>query len=123
MVAAVAAGFAWTAASDVGIRWTAGERGVAAYGGDPDDGPGVAEASDHAEELFGVLDYVDTANFARGLGAELLLGTALMDTAATPASQFAIVNQVPGPKRHLTYPKWGHERVNAFEDQLLQFLH
>ena len=77
----------------------------------------------HAEELFGVLDYVDTANFARGLGAELLLGTALMDTAATPASQFAIVNQVPGPKRHLTYPKWGHDRVNAFEDQLLQFLH
>ena len=27
-----------------------------------------------------------------------------------------------GEKRHLTYPKWGHERVNDFEDALMAFL-
>ena len=64
MVAAVAAGFAWTAASDVGIRWTAGERGVAAYGGDPDDGPGVAEASDVTWQLIyaGANEMADAVN-------------------------------------------------------------
>lgn len=72
--------------------------------------------------FFSALDYVDAANMATLLRAPLLLGTSMMDDAALPQSQYAVFNRVTGEKRHLTYPKWGHERVNDFEDALMAYL-
>lgn len=56
------------------------------------------------------------------LRASLLLGTSMMDDAALPQSQYAVFNRAAGEKRHVTYPKWGHERVNDFEDALMAYL-
>lgn len=76
-----------------------------------------------ADELFSTLDYVDTVNFARALPGDLLLGTSLMDGVTPPAVQSALYDAVPGAgKRRVTYPKWGHERVNDFEDKTLRWL-
>lgn len=75
-----------------------------------------------AEELFAVLDYVDGVNFARCVEARVLLGTSLMDTMALPATQSEVYNALPGHKERVVYPKWGHERVNDFEDKTLGWL-
>ena len=56
------------------------------------------------------------------VGSSLLLGTSMMDDAALPQSQYAVFNRAAGEKRHVTYPKWGHERVNDFEDALMAYL-
>ncbi len=74
------------------------------------------------EGLFPKLDYVDLANFAPMLKGELLLGTGLLDRIAPPAEQYAIYHRAVCPKRHLVYPKYEHERINFFENELLKFL-
>ncbi len=66
--------------------------------------------------------YLDVEVFAEHLRGPLLLGTALMDEVATPWGQYACVHRANGPKRHLVYPKYGHERINAFEDEHLKQL-
>ena len=53
--------------------------------------------------------------------AEVLLGSCLMDTYAPPQGQAAIYNRLGGPKQWKMYPKYVHERVNFFENQMLFF--
>ena len=50
-----------------------------------------------------------------------LLGTSLMDTVADPAAQMALVPQFTDLV-HKRYPKYIHERINAFENEFLSFL-
>jgi cephalosporin-C deacetylase-like acetyl esterase len=69
------------------------------------------------------LGMVDLVSFAPLLRGELLLGTGLMDQTAPPEGQYAIYNRAVCPKRHLVYPKYGHERINFFENEVLIFLH
>lgn len=107
--------------ADVRATWEAGGSRLV-YGGVRDhfrvEDPTAAQAA----ALFSALDYVDAANMATLLRGSLLLGTSLMDDAALPQSQYAVFNRAPGEKRHITYPKWGHERVNDFEDALMAYL-
>lgn len=56
------------------------------------------------------------------IACPVLAGTCMMDEAAPPRGQAAIFNNVAGPCRRLVYPKFGHERVNDFEDELLIWL-
>lgn len=51
-----------------------------------------------------------------------LVGTGLMDSPKAVQDQFAMVNRMSCPCRHVIYPKHGHERINAFEDRVLAFL-
>ena len=107
--------------ADVRATWEAGGSRLV-YAGVRDhfrvEDPTAAQAA----ALFSALDYVDAANMATLLRGSLLLGTSLMDDAALPQSQYAVFNRAPGEKRHITYPKWGHERVNDFEDALMAYL-
>lgn len=107
--------------ADVRATWEAGGSRLV-YAGVRDhfrvEDPTAAQAA----ALFSALDYVDAANMATLLRGSLLLGTSLMDDAALPQSQYAVFNRAPGEKRHITYPKWGHERVNDFEDALMTYL-
>lgn len=107
--------------ADVRATWEAGGSGLV-YAGVRShfrvEDPTAAQAA----ALFSALDYVDAANMATLLRASLLLGTSMMDDAALPQSQYAVFNRAPGEKRHITYPKWGHERVNDFEDALMAYL-
>lgn len=66
--------------------------------------------------------YLDVENFACYLHGPLLMGTALMDEIASPWGQYASYNRTPGQKQHLVYPKYAHERINAFENEHLKFL-
>lgn len=74
------------------------------------------------EEVLSSLDHVDLANFAPGLRARSLFGVCLMDEIAKPEGQFAILNHLSCPFRLKIYPKYAHERVNFFENEILNFL-
>lgn len=86
--------------------------------------PGDLRAECVGEEADGAaLDGLDLIHFASLLTCPLLLGTGLLDQMASPQSQYAIFNRARGPKTHLVYPKYEHERINFFENELLKFFH
>lgn len=72
-------------------------------------------------EIFQKLAYVDAKNFAPLVRAEVLVSTGLLDCVSPPSAQFAVFNALDTPKRHLVYPKHGHELNNFFENELLKF--
>lgn len=76
-----------------------------------------------AEEFFHAMEYLDCAGFAQQLRCPLLLGTGMMDRTAPPTSQQLIADRAAGTVIHLKYPKYEHERINFFENELLKFLH
>ena len=69
------------------------------------------------------LDYCDIAHFASGVRGAVLMGVCLMDQVAPPEGQYAAYNRMTCPKHMKVYPKYIHERVNAFENEFLAFLH
>ena len=75
------------------------------------------------DSLQSRLDYTDTASFAAFVRGPALIGVCLMDEIAKPEGQYAIFNRLSCPKTLKVYPKYGHERVNAFENEILSFLH
>lgn len=78
---------------------------------------------EHAVRLFRALEYVDCANFASLLQGELLIGISLMDTVAPPITQAKIFQRACCKKKKIEYPKYAHERINFFENELLKFMH
>lgn len=66
--------------------------------------------------------HLDAACVADGLRCELLVGCGLMDEVAPAEGQAVLVNRAGGPAQLVVYPKHAHERINAFEDELLRFL-
>lgn len=73
--------------------------------------------------FFEALGYLDCANFAPMVKCGFLMGIGLMDRFSPPLAQAAVYNRVPGRKRLPTYPKYGHEKINSFENELLKFLY
>ncbi len=67
--------------------------------------------------------YAACACFASLLKAPFLMATSGMDSIAPPENQLVVYSAVQGPKGHYLYPKYVHERINAFEDRLIVFLH
>ncbi|MEE0693526.1 MAG: acetylxylan esterase [Lachnospiraceae bacterium] len=65
--------------------------------------------------------YVDILNFAELMHGGFLLGTGMMEESSSVRGQFAAFSRVPCAKRHLKYPKYGHERINHFENEVLNF--
>ncbi len=74
------------------------------------------------EMVFRRLAYLDIVNFAPFLKSSLLVGTGLMDRVCPPSTQYAVINQANCPKKHVVFAKFGHELINAFEDEYLNFL-
>ena len=52
----------------------------------------------------------------------VLMGTSLMDTVSDPKGQFAVFNGLECDRRHIIYAKYTHERINAFENEVIDFL-
>ena len=52
----------------------------------------------------------------------VLLGICRMDEVSSPEAQDELASRIADLKR-IDYPKYGHERVNAFENALLSFMH
>lgn len=75
-----------------------------------------------ADTFFRAMGYVDCVNFAPLVRCPFLMGTGLMDSLSPPLAQAAVFNRVAGEKKLVTYPKYMHERINEFENELLRFL-
>ncbi|MDD2458765.1 MAG: alpha/beta fold hydrolase [Eubacteriales bacterium] len=75
------------------------------------------------EEVFERLSYIDLVHLAPLIHAETLMATGLMDTICPPSTQFAVYNNLPGPKQMLLYPDFGHESMPGFSDAAFQFFH
>ena len=106
---------------DLRASWEAGASG-AALAGVVDHFRTSDPAAERADEFFSSLAYVDTAAFMARLRCELLLGVSLMDQLSPAEGQIAAFNAATCPKRLVTYPKYGHERINDFENRLLGFV-
>lgn len=73
------------------------------------------------ETFFRTLDYVDCVHFAPLVQGSLLLGTGMMDAVSPPEAQDALYAGAVCEKRQIRYPKYGHERINFFENEQLKF--
>ena len=51
----------------------------------------------------------------------VLMGTSLMDVVSDPKGQFAVFNGLECDRRHIIYAKYAHERINAFENEVIDF--
>jgi cephalosporin-C deacetylase len=74
------------------------------------------------EEFFHTLAYIDLANLAPRIEADLLLGCGLLDNVCPPSTQFAAYNRIRTKKRVLLYPDFGHEGIPGFNDEVMRFL-
>lgn len=74
------------------------------------------------KEIFDKLALMDVKNFAPMVKAKVLMSTGLKDMVSPPSAQFAVFNGLDCEKRHLVYPKHGHELNNFFENEYLKFL-
>ena len=51
----------------------------------------------------------------------VLMGTSLMDAVSDPKGQFAVFNGLECDRRHIIYAKYAHERINAFENEVVDY--
>ena len=82
-------------------------------------GCGDTPQSDTAIDAVGLLDSACAAELVR---VPALIGTALLDQSAPTEGTFALFNRLPGQKEMRVYPKFGHERINQFENEQINYL-
>jgi len=82
-------------------------------------GCGDTPQSDAAIDAVGLLDSACAAELVR---VPTLIGTALLDQCAPTEGTFALYNRLPGQKEMRVYPKFGHERINQFENEQINYL-
>ena len=82
-------------------------------------GCGDAPHSDAAIDAVGFLDSACAAELVR---VPALIGTALLDQSAPTEGTFALYNRLPEQKEMRVYPKFGHERINQFENEQINYL-
>lgn len=82
-------------------------------------GCGDTPQSDAAIDSVGLLDSACAAELVR---VPTLIGTALLDQSAPTEGTFALYNRLLGQKEIRVYPKFGHERINQFENEQINYL-
>ena len=82
-------------------------------------GCGDTPQSDTAIDAIGLLDSACAAELVR---VPALIGTALLDQSALTEGTFALFNRLKGQKEMRVYPKFGHERINQFENEQINYL-
>ena len=82
-------------------------------------GCGDTPQSDAAIDAVGLLDSACAAELVR---VPALVGTALLDQSAPSEGTFALYNRLLGQKEMRVYPKFGHERINQFENEQINYL-
>ena len=82
-------------------------------------GCGDTPQSDAAIDAVGFLDSACAAELVR---VPALIGTALLDQTAPTEGTFALFNRLKGQKEIRVYPKFGHERINQFENEQINCL-
>ncbi|MDU4868789.1 acetylxylan esterase [Lancefieldella parvula] len=82
-------------------------------------GCGDTLQSDAAIDAVGFLDSACAAELVR---VPALIGTALLDQSAPTEGTFALYNRLAGQKEMRVYPKFGHEHINQFENEQINYL-
>ena len=82
-------------------------------------GCGDTPQSDAAIDAVGLLDSACAAELMR---VPALIGTALLDQSAPTEGTFALYNRLLEQKEMRVYPKFGHERINQFENEQINYL-
>lgn len=82
-------------------------------------GCGDTLQSDTAIDAVGLLDSACAAELIR---VPALIGTALLDQSAPTEGTFALYNRIAGQKEIRVYPKFGHERINQFENEQINYM-
>ena len=82
-------------------------------------GYGDTPQSDAAIDAVGLLDSACAAELVR---VPALIGTALLDQSVPTEGTFALYNRIAGQKEIRVYPKFGHERINQFENEQINYL-
>lgn len=82
-------------------------------------GCGDTPQSDATIDAVGLLDSACAAELVR---VPALIGTALLDQSAPTEGTFALFNRLKGQKEIRVYPKFGHERINQFENEQINYL-
>ena len=82
-------------------------------------GCGDTPQSDAAIDAVGLLDSACAAELVR---VPALIGTALLDQSAPTEGTFALYNRLLGQKEMHVYPKFGHERINQFENEQINYM-
>ena len=82
-------------------------------------GCGDTPHSDAAIDAVGLLDSACAAELVR---VPALIGTALLDQSAPTEGTFALYNRLLEQKEMRVYPKFGHERINQFENEQINYL-
>ena len=82
-------------------------------------GCGDTPQSDAAIDAVGLLDSACAAELVH---VPALIGTALLDQSAPTEGTFALYNRMTGQKEMRVYPKFGHERINQFENEQINYL-
>ena len=82
-------------------------------------GCGDTPQSDAAIDAVGLLDSACAAELVR---VPALIGIALLDQSAPTEGTFALYNRLLGQKEMRVYPKFGHERINQFENEQINYL-
>ena len=82
-------------------------------------GCGDTPQSDAAIDAVGLLDSACAAELVR---VPALIGTALLDQSAPTEGTFALYNRLAGQKEICVYPKFGHERINQFENEQINYI-
>jgi cephalosporin-C deacetylase len=76
----------------------------------------------HADEAFTKLGYIDVQHLAGRIKADVMMGTALMDTICPPSTQFAAFNKIVTPREMVIYPDFGHVDLPGHYDRIFEFL-
>ena len=82
-------------------------------------GCGDTPQSDAAIDAIGLFDSACAAELVR---VPALIGTALLDQSAPTEGTFALYNRLAGRKEICVYPKFGHERINQFENEQINYI-
>lgn len=82
-------------------------------------GCGDTLQSDAAIDAVGLLDSACATELIR---VPALIGTALLDQSAPTEGTFALYNRIAGQKEMRVYPKFGHERINQFENEQINYI-
>lgn len=73
------------------------------------------------DEWFAKLAYIETNHFAHLVRCPVLFGTGLLDTIVPPETQCAVYNELSCEKRRLLFAGFGHEEIQDFDDQIIDF--
>lgn len=78
----------------------------------------------HTDDLLAQLNFLDCLSFAPDVTAATLMGVGELGQTEQLSSFDALYQKLgTSHKKLVSYPRWGYERINDFEDAILQFIH